>query len=820
MLFEEKFYEAMNNMFVGSKIDGKGGYVNLLHIKNKYYKKVIDILKSEIQNDTIVNTDFKEDFYDLLYAFFIKYFSESGSIYFNKTSAHDKIYEKVYENNKDVSLFWKTNMLYYVKTDVLYNSTYITVHSDKQNTDFVFYFDVKDLELKQNNEKQEFSFLYKEKKKGKVPEIHTEATGDVTFVISVSNEKNKTSIEDISASSGINEIEIIEKAIYMFNKQSQVDYFINKNAKTFLEEQLELFLHQRLFEDDNVFDETKLKQYKAFKMYAKKIIDFISQFENELVRIWNKPKFVKNSNYVISIDKLNDDIIKKIQKSKNLKAQIEEWVKLGIVDKNFELNELGIASHPHLPIDTKYFKDLEFEIIGLFDNLDEELNGRLIHSENYQALNSMAIRYKDSIHCIYIDPPFNTGNDFEYMDEYQDSSWLSIMYDRINLAYNLLSDDGTMYQHLDHCSEHRGREIMDEIFKKNNYINTLCWGYRSGGASDSKSLPYKHDSILMYTKDKQKFQLQPVYERQIYEKSFMGAKKDDNGHYYSDTLLRDLFEGEFFDPVNNITFNVRKVLNLSREFYSFKNSQKPEGLIHLLTSLVNNKKGIILDFFAGSGTTLSVALKTKNKFIGVEMGEYSNNFYTSNIEYKNSEKNQKDIYEKFDVIEVDESEKKLMAIVNKVGILGRLKEVVAKEGRHEPCGITETTNWQGGGFFKYYELEQYEDTLSRAVYDENIDTIYEKDKPFKQYVFFADKKLVDVLDASKEDFELDFDKLYENIDLPETISLLLGKPIESIDKDYVKLKDMDKILYNTKVMNNEQKINFAHLLKPLLWWGE
>ena len=400
---EEKFYEAMNNMFVGSKIDGKGGYVNLLHIKNKYYKKVIDILKSEIQKDSVVNTDFKEDFYDLLYTFFIKYFSESGSIYFNKTSAHDKIYEKVYENNKDVSLFWKTNMLYYVKTDVLYNSTYITVHSDKQNTDFVFYFDVKDLELKQNNEKQELSFLYKEKKKGKVPEIHTETTGDVTFVISVSNEKNKTSIEDISASSGINEVEIIEKAIYMFNKQSSVDYFINKNAKTFLEEQLELFLHQRLFEDDNVFDETKLKQYKTFKMYAKKIIDFISQFENELVRIWNKPKFVKNSNYVISIDKLNDDIIKKIQKSKNLKSQIEEWVKLGIVDKNFELNELGIASQPHLPIDTKFFKDLEFDIIGLYDNLDEELNGRLIHSENYQALNMLINKYSKKIQCIYID---------------------------------------------------------------------------------------------------------------------------------------------------------------------------------------------------------------------------------------------------------------------------------------------------------------------------------------------------------------------------------------------------------------------------------
>ena len=86
-----------------------------------------------------------------------------------------------------------------------------------------------------------------------------------------------------------------------------------------------------------------------------------------------------------------------------MKLQIKKWIKLGIVDKDFELNEFVITSHPHLLIDTQYFKDLELEIIGMFDNLDEELNGWLIHRENYRALNSIKKRYSNQAQYIYID---------------------------------------------------------------------------------------------------------------------------------------------------------------------------------------------------------------------------------------------------------------------------------------------------------------------------------------------------------------------------------------------------------------------------------
>ena len=175
----------------------------------------------------------------------------------------------------------------------------------------------------------------------------------------------------------------------------------------------------------------------------------------------------------------------------------------------------------------------------------------------------------------------------------------------------------------------------------------------------------------------------------------MGAKKDENGRYYTDTLLRDIFEGEFLDPITNMKYNVRKVLNLSDEFFSFSNSQKPEGLLHLLQSIVQIPSGnYFMDFFAGSGSSIAVAKKLGNKFIGVELGEHFNTFYVSKIKYKNSPTNKVDIYKDFDVLELNESEKVLEAVVNKVGLLGRLKEIVANSGRHEPCGITHNLSHQ------------------------------------------------------------------------------------------------------------------------------
>ena len=488
MTNEEKFYEALKDVFTGESIQGRGGFVNLLRIKNAYYKEVLAQFEHDVKNCAILQaSNAREDFFDHLYSFFSKYFSESGSVYYCKTAYSDKKYERVYTDNKDVMLFWKTNMLYYVKSDIMYKNIIVEVEQEEQKIKFAF--DCSDIQGKQNNEKKEIIFDYIG---FDIPKfIDGEKSECHILKVSYSQKGRKTKTDEIAKKAEINE-EIIKKTINVFNKQSSVDFFINKNAKKFLTEQLDLYIHQVLLDEQNEFDSSALQRFKIFKDFALKLIDFISQFEQELVRIWNKPKFVLNSNYVITLDRLPKEIIDKIAVSSGLKKQIEEWQTLGIVDGNFDFNNRNNEEkYAHLPIDTKYFKDIEEEILALFDNLDEALDGRLIHSENYQALNTLKERYKGQVQCIYIDPPFNTGKDFAYIDGYQDSTWLSIMRDRIDLLELFLSENSNFYLHLDYRANYLGRMLLAKYFNEESIVNEIIWrfgwvsGYKAGEKVDS-----------------------------------------------------------------------------------------------------------------------------------------------------------------------------------------------------------------------------------------------------------------------------------------------------------------------------------------------
>jgi adenine-specific DNA-methyltransferase len=452
---EKRFYNALEDIFVGAKIEGDSGYINLLKIKEKYYSKILDVFKENIQNDDIIKGNFKEEFFDHLYTFFNRYFSESGSVYFTKTANWQRVYEKVYTDNKDVVLFWKTHMLYYVKTDILFNSLDINIYDHENDENYNFFFDVGSLESKQNNEKRKIIYEF--------DKVEESETGRVYhFDVMYSTHGRITKVDEIVRATKVPN-NILEKAFRNFEKQSEVDFFINKNAKAFLSEQLDLYLHQILLEDKNIFEQKRLDQIKTIKKYALDLIKFISQFEDELVRVWNKPKFVLDSNYVISLDRLNEELILDIEVHEGLGKQIDEWVELGFIEKGLDFKKM-ISENPKLPIDTKYFKDLEIKILGLFDNLDLSLDGRLIHSENYQALNTMQKKYSGEIQCVYIDPPFNTGSDFEYVDKYQDSSWLSIMNDRLNMSRKLLKRNGALWLHLDENANTYGKELLKDNF--------------------------------------------------------------------------------------------------------------------------------------------------------------------------------------------------------------------------------------------------------------------------------------------------------------------------------------------------------------------
>jgi len=314
MTKEQKFYKALQDVFIGAKIEGKGGFVNLMRIKSNYYCKIEDILKKDIESALKNYPSFRDELFDKLYSFFNRYFTESGSIYFNSTPFHNNIYEKVYTDEKDVILFWKTQMLYYVKTDRIFRS--LPIEFD----DLKFYFDTSKIESKKANEKRSLIF--------ELNKIHEDGT--IVFNVSYSEKGTKTKQDEILKAIKKKSITIteeqLERAFRVFEKQSEVDFFINKNAKAFLQEQFKLWSYQYFWEGAKEWSADRVNQLQILKDIAFKIIDFIGQFEDELVRIWNKPKFVKNSNYVITLDRIKDkNLVEKIKNHKNYSEQVKEW---------------------------------------------------------------------------------------------------------------------------------------------------------------------------------------------------------------------------------------------------------------------------------------------------------------------------------------------------------------------------------------------------------------------------------------------------------------------------------------------------------------
>ncbi len=482
-------------------MEGESGYINLMKIKARYFEQgVFPQLMKDI--DAACNPfkqSFREELFDKLYDFFKRYFSESGSIYFRHTPLHNNVYEKVYTDDRDVMLFWKTHMLYYVKTDRLFNSMDVEVDGEK------FFFDVASMEHKRANEKRELMYKFDKR----------ERDGKLVFTVAYSERGRKTKTDDILRAikeAGITLAEeTLQRALRVFEKQSEVDYFINKNAKAFLKEQFDLWLYQYVFAGESAWTETRLRQLQTVRDIAYKIIDFIAQFEDELVRVWNKPKFVLNSHYVITLDKITDaKLRKKIFAHKGMQAQVQEWKDLGMVEKGFKLTTLADknlfeepanAKYQFLTLDTRHFPDLELDILGLFDDLDAALDGWLIHSENYQALVTLLRKFEGRVKAIYIDPPYNTkGSAIDYANDYKHSSWLTLLENRVQVGKEFLQDDGLLCAAIDDSEYARFQNLLNGMFGENLILGTAAIRSNPAGRSTVKGMSIAHDYAIFVAK--------------------------------------------------------------------------------------------------------------------------------------------------------------------------------------------------------------------------------------------------------------------------------------------------------------------------------
>lgn len=301
----------------------------------------------------------------------------------------------------------------------------------------------------------------------------------------------------------------------------------------------------------------------------------------------------------------------------------------------------------------------------------------IIKGNNLLAIASLKRKFAGRIKLIYIDPPYNTGNDsFGYNDKFNRSSWLSFMKSRLKIAKELLSPDGAIYVQLDYHQVHYAKILMDEIFGEENFQREIIWriGWLSGYKTKDNNWIRNHDTILFYSKNPKSLKFIKNY---IPKNEFKEIAQSDAERY----PIEDVWNGNEYDDLNSIAIvsfageTVSKLLNPDDEV----KGQKSEKLLERILRAHTSKGDIVLDFFGGTGTTAAVAHKMGRKYIVCEQLDKH--------------------------IDIE---------------LRRLNKVILGE----QSGISKRNNWQGGGSFVYCELaklnQNYVDKIESVTADAEL----------------------------------------------------------------------------------------------------
>lgn len=357
--------------------------------------------------------------------------------------------------------------------------------------------------------------------------------------------------------------------------------------------------------------------------------------KDELIEIIHNMKSEQCKKYGLVWEHTNENINEKLSKSKLEK-----------------INELSIHTDDNLPVNY------------------------LIEGENYVSLKLLQDKYIEKINVIYIDPPYNTGNEFRYNDrivdsndEYKHSKWLSFMYNRLVIAHSLLSNQGVIFISIDDNELYQLKLLMDEIFGQKNFIANLIWKSGHGIKNDSKNISKNTEYILVYAKNIES--KRNVIKNEVYDKSYRYPYNDNDGKgFYSYSTmyvksgrvnyelkfpdgrvwkapegtfprysqknaekmvqsgqivweshrkhplvkryLNDVSEGRKFSSLlisEDVGYTMTGDKDLKNILGKVFQNPKPVKLIKKLLEISTDEDSIVLDFFAGSGTTAQAVLE-------------------------------------------------------------------------------------------------------------------------------------------------------------------------------------------------------------------
>lgn len=280
--------------------------------------------------------------------------------------------------------------------------------------------------------------------------------------------------------------------------------------------------------------------------------------------------------------------------------------------------------------------------LELFENAiaghkQDDFRNRLLWGDNKLVMASLLAEFKGRIDLIYIDPPFDVGADFTMdiplgednetiekdqsaleMVAYKDmwgrgkDSYLQMMFERIILMKELLSERGSIYIHCDWRVSASLRFALDEIFDSENFVNEVIWLYKTGGLPEKLGYGKKHDTLHFFAKRRESCIWNPQKE-----KSYLMHK-----YGFSNIEIFEDEQGQFTMVNCRDVFDIAALRGNSPERVDYP-TQKPEALIERIVRASSEEGGIVADFFCGSGTTGAVAERLGRRWIMTDLGRFA-----------------------------------------------------------------------------------------------------------------------------------------------------------------------------------------------------
>lgn len=505
----------------------------------KRYKEQKQKLRSVQARETVKNRIFNN-----LYRFFSRYYEDGDFMAKRRYSGNNSKYSIPY-NGQETMFYWSTEDQYYVKTGEEFKKYNFRKNGYKVD------FELEEANLPKDNIKEDNRYfvvgdgdisyddssnnlviplqyrpLTEEEKQNYIEEYNS-ATNNSYSSFQKSNkiiprviyEKTLANVNDELQSVLEEEKDgqpLLLHHLKEYTSGNERDYFIHKDLDGFLSQELEVFIKNEVLNVSSLTSKDELDNSRqrvkaeAIRNIGNSVIRFLAQIEDFQRRLFEKKKFVYQTDYMVTLDyvpeHLYEDILAK-------KTQLEDWMETYQLDAKYEdiedesdIDREFLEQNEGLMIDTAHFEqEFLWELLSSIDNLEQKIDGLAMNGENFQAMNLMENKYRNQVDCVYVDPPYNTGEDhFIFKDDFKDSSWLSMMSDRLNKSFELMKPSGTFLCHIDEHEFSQLHRLLNENFGSANNLGEIVWD-KKNPKGDSRAVATQHEYILSWTNDKEKF---------------------------------------------------------------------------------------------------------------------------------------------------------------------------------------------------------------------------------------------------------------------------------------------------------------------------